>query len=1025
MSRQEEEEGDFGDLFGPADVSDGKDTEAASSSSCIALGVEDIYPSSCHQLPAVVAAMARARSNLIHGGKDADNKLILHHAGQHHSLWGHQVWNAAKLISRMMIAGTRRRPETTSTCTVSATNGAADDDKDSIARDEHELCQLSSPWPVDVWQRSVVELGAGMGLPSFVAHGLGARLVVTTDYPDDALLDPLKRTAAAVEQAKIAAAGAADASTDQMEHSSEQEETMRARSQGYYPTKLVVEPLRWGSDTNIQQVLSHSGGTGFDIVILSDIVFNHVCHRDLLKTVSLLMQKDRRAAAYCAFSHHRPHKQQDDLAFFGLCGQFGLAVEKLGESAEYPLMFPDDPGPAEIRAPVHCYKLSHFFDEAGPPLDVSATYDCVVQGTGLTEALVSAGLSRFGLKVLHLDHCPQYGGLFASLSATQFVEHISEYCSAVQVAYPRPSKDKDAQQDDVPSSSSSTGGRQTVVKMSFESLGITQREDRQFVVDVVPQAFMARSGLLSKVADSQVAKHFELFNVEHLVVIETEEGEGSKQEASSSGGQKRGFNLQTVPLTRSDVFKASWLSPLEVRRLMKFMKDVEARVAELEHADPSSSSTNTAATFAAQPWSTATPTDDFCSFLKRKYNLAPKTIDMITLCGALQAPGTGAKSIELSFSMLRTFLTSVGRYGGTTPFLLPMYGCSELPQSMCRVSAVWNGTFVLRRHVTKIETSDDKTFVWLSNGQRIEATCVALPKELVAHASSSSSSSSDDRDRPEDVKLSRVVALLRRPLFSSKLDLPKSDDEAADEDDESDDEVKTVVAAWRVPVAAASASSASVVVQQVGKSTYQAGPSGFCVVHFTSDASLISSSDLLRAVSRTFFVASLEVEEGTREPYSNLVLLCAFEVSAEAMALHSCGGIVPQVPLPRSQHSENEGSRACDHAATVQHIQTLFHGLDDGQYCAEAERAFKQMVKKCRAAKHDGASWSKVSIEAYKQNNNKVAEGEKTTLPNASTAVVVDDTKEDEPIFLEEVVDVNDVSRVGEGDREAELLKLV
>lgn len=49
-----------------------------------------------------------------------------------------------------------------------------------------------SQW-ADVRGKSCVEVGAGTGLPSLVAHRLGAHRVVVTDYPDEGILSKLRR----------------------------------------------------------------------------------------------------------------------------------------------------------------------------------------------------------------------------------------------------------------------------------------------------------------------------------------------------------------------------------------------------------------------------------------------------------------------------------------------------------------------------------------------------------------------------------------------------------------------------------------------------------------------------------------------------------------------------------------------------------------------------------------------------------------------------------------------------------------
>lgn len=48
-------------------------------------------------------------------------------------------------------------------------------------------------------------------------------------------------------------------------------------------------------------------------------------------------------------------------------------------------------------------------------------YDVIVLGTGLTECILSGIFSMEGLKVLHLDRNPYYGGECASLNLSQVI----------------------------------------------------------------------------------------------------------------------------------------------------------------------------------------------------------------------------------------------------------------------------------------------------------------------------------------------------------------------------------------------------------------------------------------------------------------------------------------------------------------------------------------------------------------------------------------------------------------------------
>ena len=149
---------------------------------------------------------------------------------KHHSLWGHMLWNAGREAA-------------------SAVEG------------------------LDLAGKAVLEIGAGMGLPSLVANLCGARLVVVTDYPEEILLDALRANVA-------------------------------ANCNG--ATNIHVQGLMWGDIKGMAAARALNNGRRFDVVILSDVVFNHVCHEQLAATVYECLSLD--GVALCTFSHHRPHK---------------------------------------------------------------------------------------------------------------------------------------------------------------------------------------------------------------------------------------------------------------------------------------------------------------------------------------------------------------------------------------------------------------------------------------------------------------------------------------------------------------------------------------------------------------------------------------------------------------------------------------------------------------------------------------------------------------------------------------------
>eukprot|EP01045_Picozoa_sp_COSAG04_P017585 COSAG04_NODE_1565_length_6321_cov_5.077306_6_plen_178_part_00 len=127
-----------------------------------------------------------------------------------------------------------------------------------------------SPPPLDPSDLTLVELGAGLALPSIVAAktaqasrrwvhgGAGAALVVATDFPDEQLLANIAHNAALNLPPQLLDA--------------------RFRVRGHL----------WGSDLSPLLALTPQR-QGFDIVVLADLVYKSSLHAELLRSMSGLL----------------------------------------------------------------------------------------------------------------------------------------------------------------------------------------------------------------------------------------------------------------------------------------------------------------------------------------------------------------------------------------------------------------------------------------------------------------------------------------------------------------------------------------------------------------------------------------------------------------------------------------------------------------------------------------------------------------------------------------------------------------
>jgi nicotinamide N-methyltransferase len=216
--------------------------------------------------------------------------LTLHLVG-HNPLWAHHLWNGGRLIARYL------------------------EQQPALVRD-----------------RTVLELGAGAGLPSLVSGVLGARKVVVSDYPDADLVQNLWRNIAGCEELL--------------------EEVAKGR--------VVAEGYCWGAD--VQSLLVHlgeaeegEGQRGFEVLILADLLFNHSEHGKLIETIKKTMARTVDAQALVFFTPYRPWLLDKDMAFFDAVKEAGFKVEKVLEEKMDKVMFEEDRGDEELRRTVFGY----------------------------------------------------------------------------------------------------------------------------------------------------------------------------------------------------------------------------------------------------------------------------------------------------------------------------------------------------------------------------------------------------------------------------------------------------------------------------------------------------------------------------------------------------------------------------------------------------------------------------------------------------------------------------------------------
>ena len=227
---------------------------------------------------------------------------------RHHSLWGEFIYNAARVVADYIDTG---RIKIDKGC-------------------------------------SVLELGAGAGLPGVICALNGAGVVVLSDYGSEFDRGLVKAMDINIEKFG---------------------DGCRMYSVPYIWGKavepLMVPSLR-ASPCATAAASSGSNGKGteevgkcFDVVIMADCIFNRSEHKQLIWTLLHTLDKSNPSAkCVCSFSHHDPQYTQEDLNFLELAKEAGLKCVCIGEEKRQSYPFVENDGMDERRGWVYVYLIS-------------------------------------------------------------------------------------------------------------------------------------------------------------------------------------------------------------------------------------------------------------------------------------------------------------------------------------------------------------------------------------------------------------------------------------------------------------------------------------------------------------------------------------------------------------------------------------------------------------------------------------------------------------------------------------------
>ncbi|XP_057809376.1 rab escort protein 1-like [Salvia miltiorrhiza] len=324
-----------------------------------------------------------------------------------------------------------------------------------------------------------------------------------------------------------------------------------------------------------------------------------------------------------------------------------------------------------------------------PPIEPS-NFDLIVVGTGLPESIIAAAASAAGKTVLHLDPNPFYGTHSASLPLDDFISFLqSQSESPSQPPLQTPNDDAS-----IPLTTRPLYSELEIKSYTSEPL----ENSRRFCLDLVaPRAFLCADAMIELILKTGINQYMEFKSVDASFV--------------SSGGGK----LESVPDSRSAIFKSRSLLGPEKYQLMNFFKHVQGVFENGSEED------------------LETPFVEFLT--KRGLSQKLKSIILYTIAWADydQEEMESCKDVistKSGINRLALYHSSIGRFPNANGAIIyPIYGQGELSQAFCRRAAVKGCIYVLRMPVIALLIDKDgRTYqgVRLASGQELSSPQLIL-----------------------------------------------------------------------------------------------------------------------------------------------------------------------------------------------------------------------------------------------------------------------------------------------------------
>ncbi|KAJ2081163.1 hypothetical protein H4R24_002546 [Coemansia sp. RSA 988] len=355
------------------------------------------------------------------------------------------------------------------------------------------------------------------------------------------------------------------------------------------------------------------------------------------------------------------------------------------------------------------------------------SFDLVVLGTGLEEAIIASEAAAAGKSVLHIDRNPYYGGAYASFTLTALIEWAVCHRDYRQVPVvellvgTKTGREEESQQQltDQPTfvigknsretaasilAKQTTGSRVSealdrLVPFATNSICIDEpdtttkallellKNDRNYQIELAPKVAMCRGQMIDLLIDSGIGEYVQFRGVEHNYLV-------------------RDKGVERVPESKEDIFASTTLSLIEKRKMMRVITTV---------ADQEQSKSVVGQAGDVQ----------FEQLLRDRFKLDGKLLDAVLRCVARVGLNESVDAAE-GCRRVQRYVASMGRYGRMA-YLCGLYGGgSEIAQSFCRLCAVAGGTYVLGQDVSVEPASGSAGFTVSMGMGSIKASKVVM-----------------------------------------------------------------------------------------------------------------------------------------------------------------------------------------------------------------------------------------------------------------------------------------------------------